>query len=475
MSNYPGLKRRGKKGIYQVRVAVPSDLHGGIGRKEVTVSLRTADFEKAVDRYFVEVGKIRAGFKKCRNNSTGEFSFKSVVEENPIQPRSLLQLNQKPLAGPLLSQAFEAWISSPETRKWKVNTARDTRVALNHFLKARGNRPLGSYEKQDAREFKVLVQDLPPRWNLLKIFAGMPLVDVARKARALDMPRQANSTLRRNLGFVGAFFKWAEKNYDEAPQGLVPIFSIPKEGNARTERNPFTLEELAAIFNAPTYTGFQSERQRHKPGSVIVRDCANYWVPLIALFTGMRLYEIVQLYVEDIVSVDLIEGGAVCCFDINKDGEDKTLKTPTSKRQIPIHKTLLDLGLLSYVGKRKMAGSIRLFPDVPLAKSDSTYSSTFSKRFRHFLDNLGIKHKKISFHSFRHSFEDACRDSSIAQEITDALQGHAQRGMAGRYGNGFSLEVLSEAMERFQYRGLDLSHLTSRAVISCRRHDSHKS
>lgn len=461
MSKYPGLKRRGRRGIYQLRLAVPRDLHSVFGRKELTVSLRTSDFQKAVDRYFIEVGRLRSVFAECRKFPAGDFSLKPVVGSFDEQPTSSRPPISKPAIGPLLSKAIEAWFSSPETRKWRANTARDTRVALQHFLKARGDRPLGSYEKQDAREFKVLVQDLPPRWNLLNCFKEMPLEDVAKKARSLDMPRQANSTLRRNLGFVGAFFKWAEKNYDEAPHGLVPIFSIPKEGNARTERNPFTLEELTAIFNAPTYTGFQSERQRHKPGSVVVRDCANYWVPLIALFTGMRLYEIVQLYVDDVVSADLVEGGSVFCLDINKDGGDKTLKTPTSKRQIPIHKTLLALGFLGYVEKMKRAGSKRLFPDVPLAKSDGTYSSTFSKRFRHFLDNLGIKHKKISFHSFRHSFEDACRDSSIVQEVTDALQGHAQKGMAGRYGNGFSLEVLSEAMQRIRYRGLNLSHLVS--------------
>jgi len=471
MSKYPGLKRRGSRGIYQLRLAIPRDLHAVLGRKELTVSLRTSDFQKAIDRYFIEVGRLRSVFAECRKTPAGDFSLKPVVEGFSEQPTNSLPTVSRPVSGPLLSKAIEAWFSSPETRKWRANTARDTRVALQHFLKACGDRPLGSYEKQDAREFKVLVQDLPPRWNLLKIFEGMPLVDVAKSARAQSMPRQANSTLRRNLGFVGAFFKWAEKNYDEAPHGLVPIFTIPKEGNARTERSPFTLEELAAIFRAPTYTGFVSERQRHISGPLIVRDCANYWVPLIALFTGMRLYEIVQLYNEDIVAADLVEGGAVYCFDINKDGEDKTLKTPTSKRQIPIHKTLLDLGLLSYVDKMKRVGSKRLFPDVPLAKSDGTYSSTFSKRFRHFLDNLGIKHKKISFHSFRHSFEDACRDSGIAQEVTDALQGHAQKGMAGRYGNGFSLEVLSEAMWSIRYRGLDLSHLKPSNVK--RRNRSH--
>ena len=285
MSNYPGLKRRGKRGIYQLRLAIPRDLRPILRRNEITISLRTSDSQKAVDRYFVEVAKIRAAFNECRNDPAGGFSFmvdvnKDIVQPTPPTTSISNHSSRKLTTGPLLSKAIEAWFSSPETRKWRANTARDTRVALNHFIKARGDRLLGSYEKQDAREFKVLVQDLPPRWNLLKIFKGMPLVDVAKSARTQGMPRQANSTLRRNLGFVGAFFKWAEKNYDEAPHGLVPIFSIPKEGNARTERSPFTLDELTAIFNAPTYTGFISERHRHKSGPVIARDCANYWVPL---------------------------------------------------------------------------------------------------------------------------------------------------------------------------------------------------
>jgi hypothetical protein len=99
MSKYPGLKRRGSRGIYQLRLAIPRDLHAVFGRKEVTVSLRTSDSQKAVDRYFIKVGRLRAAFK-------------------------------------------------------------------------------------DARAFKVLVQDLPPRWNPFKIFKGTALVDVAKKTRA---------------------------------------------------------------------------------------------------------------------------------------------------------------------------------------------------------------------------------------------------------------------------------------------------
>ncbi len=41
----------------------------------------------------------------------------------------------------------------------------------------------------------------------------------------------------------------------------------------------------------------------------------------------------------------------------------------------------------------------------------------------------------------------------------DALQGHGQEGMSERYGRGYYLKKLDEAMKRLQYRDLDLSHL----------------
>jgi len=66
------------------------------------------------------------------------------------------------------------------------------------------------------------------------------------------------------------------------------------------------------------------------------------------------------------------------------------------------------------------------------------------------------------FHSFRHSFKDACRDSGLYEEMHDALTGHAapsgKNGNVGRdYGTGFSLHALNEAVKRIEYRGLDLS------------------
>ena len=62
---------------------------------------------------------------------------------------------------------------------------------------------------------------------------------------------------------------------------------------------------------------------------------ARFWVPLIALFSGMRMNEICQLDVSDIRCVDGVD-----CFVItsrsNGGGADKKVKTSTSERFVPI-------------------------------------------------------------------------------------------------------------------------------------------
>lgn len=60
---------------------------------------------------------------------------------------------------------------------------------------------------------------------------------------------------------------------------------------------------------------------------------------------------------------------------------------------------------------------------------------------------------------FCHTFEDACRNSGISTSVMNALQGHKESGMSVRYGQGFTLSVLSDAMGELRYPELDLSHL----------------
>jgi len=64
------------------------------------------------------------------------------------------------------------------------------------------------------------------------------------------------------------------------------------------------------------------------------------------------------------------------------------------------------------------------------------------------------------FHSFRHSFKDACRECGIEEAIHDALTGHSGGGVGRSYGGQmYPLPPLIKAMEKLKYKGLDLSHL----------------
>ena len=80
-----------------------------------------------------------------------------------------------------------------------------------------------------------------------------------------------------------------------------------------------------------------------------------FWIPLLGLYTGARLEEIAQLYVEDI---KLIEG--VHSLDFIENKPDKSVK-PGAERVVPLHDFLVqDLKFIGYIKSLPQDG--RVFP-----------------------------------------------------------------------------------------------------------------
>ena len=80
------------------------------------------------------------------------------------------------------------------------------------------------------------------------------------------------------------------------------------------------------------------------------------WLPLIALFTGMREAEICQLRAANIQEEDGITF-------INVAEQDGTkLKTEAAIRKVPVHSELISCGLLEYVEHVRTQGHRQLFP-----------------------------------------------------------------------------------------------------------------
>ena len=212
-------------------------------------------------------------------------------------------------------------------------------------------------------------------------------------------------------------------------------------------RLPYDPEDLKVIFGSAVFR----DSARPRGGA----DEAANWLPLIALFTGARLEEVGQALTSDVKHQD-----GIAYLDINTldRGAGKRVKNRSSRRKLPLHPELVRCGLLAYVEERRRAGDDRLFPALSPSNTGQM-TGNWSKWWARYTDDLGITDNRKVFHSFRHTFKDACRAARIEEELHDALTGHTSASVGRRYGNGVPLDVLADAVARVSYKGLDLSHL----------------
>jgi integrase len=148
-------------------------------------------------------------------------------------------------------------------------------------------------------------------------------------------------------------------------------------------------------------------------------NLADYWLPLLALFTGARKGELAKLRAKDVAKDD-----ATGCYmlSITEDKQEgKSLKTASSWRTVPVHPELTRLGFLDLVEAAKVRGDADwLLPTVSTARA----LGTWGERFGRTLEKLGIGDRK-GMHSFRHCFKDALRAAGVSEDLSDALTGHS--------------------------------------------------
>ena len=274
---------------------------------------------------------------------------------------------------------------------------------------------------------------------------------VAFKDKRMETVKPA--TVQKDLNLLKAVFSNAVSN---AKLQMNPVEGVtaPAEKGKKKPRITFDLQDLQAIFKSPIYT------DRHRP--IGGAGEASFWLPLISLFTGARLTEIGQLLIEDIKEEQGIEYFYITTESDSEDDDSagKSLKTASSHRRVPIHPELIRCGFMDYVSSMKEAGHARLFPALKSATT-RPITASFSQWFGNYKRKvLVITDSRKTFHSFRHTFKDACRVSDINKELHDKLTGHRSGNEGDNYGDEFyPLQPLAKAISKLSYEGLDLSHL----------------
>lgn len=138
----------------------------------------------------------------------------------------------------------------------------------------------------------------------------------------------------------------------------------------------------------------------------------------------------------------------------------KSIKTSSSRRKIPLHTDLIQLGLLDFVEGRRAEKSVRLLPTLkPNRHGNMAWYPL--KRFNEvFLPKPITLGERQTFYSFRHSFRDALRRIEASPDVLDAV-GWSQGGrvVSDHYGSKLDPNQLAKHINAITYPGLDLSHL----------------
>ncbi len=361
-----------------------------------------------------------------------------------------------------VNDLIEAYLTDPT----KTRSAGTLKTYTTVFRAMRellgGNTPVDSVHRQDCERIRTVLMKLPK--NASQRFPGMSLDDAAKAADAQGLERLGVAAINNYLHNLSALFKWGVEGWRVTRNPAVGL-ALPDDRDEQSIKQPFSTEHLRAIFDAPLYTGCQDDEEGYaKPGPNVIRR-GRFWVPLLSLWTGMRLGECCQLHVEDVTE---IEGTPVILIEASgepggDDADRKRVKTEAGKRFVPVHPELTRMGFLSFVEGARKEGRKRLFPEL---KPDSLgyHSGVFSKFFndkRRFLGKLGIAGQGVSFHSFRHNYRDALREADISLERVRMLGGWSKEsgGEEARYGKGLLARTLMAEIEKVVYQDLDLKHL----------------
>ena len=352
-----------------------------------------------------------------------------------------------------LKDAIDRYLTEElDLRSVSEKTSLKHRSLLNHIADFFGSqRAVGSITRADCNQLRDTLSRLPP--NFGKKATGKRTLEQIAASNKIGNTL-AWETQNNYLRMADNLFGWMVKERlipDNPASGINPL---RRREAPETQRLPFNRGELQSIFSSPLYTGcVDDEHGFSRVGPNIVRR-SRYWVPLLALFTGMRMGEVLQLTPDHVRRSAQGTNFIVLTRDMR-------LKTDGAEREIPIHPELERMGFLAWVEEKRKTKAGALFDDVPASKHGYR-SDIFTKRFASFLRKVDLpaaRRRKLCFHSFRHTFKDALNETDASEEIKDELCGWSRAKKTGRrYGTGLSADRLMAFVDRVEF-GIPLDHL----------------
>jgi integrase len=300
--------------------------------------------------------------------------------------------------------------------------------------------PVRDLTRQSITSLHDQLKLLPPRQGKRSDGIEAPVRIAEAKANGLPSP-SAGSVLKK-LTHIAPCIVWLQRKDYISPE-VLKEFQLAMEaaaGKVSTAKGKqvrgsgyvaLSTKELKATFEQP---GFRVGAIKNDWG---------YWAPLLCLYKGLRISEATQLHTADICYVDGVpclrtatipedDDGAVLGMSLTTaDDYMRRLKTAASRRTIPIHPRLIELGFLDFVSQVRgtSSESRHLFPTLTWHKK-SLWGRKASDHIGQLIRSAGayVFRKKVP-HSLRSNFGQAVQKTGLDDALIQRLLGHSTGSM----------------------------------------------
>ena len=358
--------------------------------------------------------------------------------------------------GPRIRDVLEDFLEDHTSgRPIRENTVEGYRQHVRAFTDVLGDMPVATVTYHDARRLRDTLLKLPKNRNKAAAYRDNTVAEIL----TMEIPEGKclqGRTVSEIVAALRTLFKWlldTRKITHNPFDGL----RVATDSKSYTE---YASENLNLIFNTPLYV----------PGSAYTAKktttAGYWWLPLLALHTGTRPSELVQMRLVDVEQID----GVLCASVVDDEATGQQAKTRAGQRTFPVHPELLRLGFVEYLDELRQAGADRVLKGIVLGKrkAGDQAGKWFNERYRDkFLP--GFKEERKTLYSFRHTFiTRALNDADIELRHVQQMVGHerSQMGATKYYDKGAGSQRLFEEISKVDYQcpsvdalGQDWKHL----------------
>lgn len=418
-----------------------------------------------------------------KNSIKHEQPTKGMIPLDKINPDELLFMIKEELAKEEKQKALETTLNIDlliekytkfrEASEGISAREKNSLALFADYLKGNGKeykaKTLEELTDDDVMLFEELLVESAPRDSVEARDKNLfELVDYRLDKELL---RYFDNTIEMMSFDIKNFWKYVckfinKKLNPELFDGFNPLFKIRQlklnDDEQDRQIRAFKLRELQEFVDK-----IYNEKDIKK---ILMDSPRNFYSFFFGLTTGTRIGEFTYMRVED-VRVQEKNGVRAYYVYLNEDTKPQSLKNKNAHRNICIPKTLIDLGFLNYVDKRKRRGKEWLwdFPKTGYGSISTFYQRHIKKLFPEYADTKKNREKRqknfnvVQLRSLRKNFaEYIFSETGVKEHTTEnakRLIGHAEGSTTATYLGRIEPIKGKMILDNFEDYDLDLIRL----------------